>query len=218
MIFLSRITMDVSHLAPSMEQKWLDAPAYASHQWLWQLFPDQTKRQFLFRQETRSFGALFYLLSETEPVQHHNLFRVETKPFEPLILEGMLLSFSLRANPVVTRQGQRSDVMMDAKYHAKKAGIPPDQWWSVQQKAALAWLSRQGEQKGFQLPDKKTLVTAYQQPRFIRRSGEKAVSFGSVDFTGQLQVTEPALFLDTLKQGLGKSRAMGCGLLLVKRT
>ncbi|NBD01603.1 type I-E CRISPR-associated protein Cas6/Cse3/CasE [Atlantibacter hermannii] len=216
-MFLSRITLDVDRLVPSMEQKWQTAPAYASHQWLWQLFPNQTERQFLFRQEARKSGALFYVLSETAPLGHHNIFTVETKPFEPQIYEGLLLHFSLRANPVVTRQGIRSDVMMDAKYHAKKAGVAPEEWWQKQQEAACAWLIRQGERKGFCFPGEQELVVAYQSQRFIRRNGDKPISFSSVDFSGHLQVTDPSLFLETLKRGLGKSRAMGCGLLLVKR-
>ncbi|WP_225391738.1 type I-E CRISPR-associated protein Cas6/Cse3/CasE, partial [Escherichia coli] len=38
----------------------------------------------------------------------------------------------------------------------------------------------------------------------------------SVDYTGMLTVTDPGLFLQRLSQGYGKSRAFGCGLMLIK--
>lgn len=40
--------------------------------------------------------------------------------------------------------------------------------------------------------------------------------FSSVDYTGMLTVTDPGLFLQRLSQGYGKSRAFGCGLMLIK--
>lgn len=59
-MYLSRIQLRFNQLQPEMLKKWDAATPYASHQWLWQLFPDQEKRPFLFRQEAR--GGFFYAL------------------------------------------------------------------------------------------------------------------------------------------------------------
>lgn len=50
-MYLSRIQLRFNNLRPEMLAKWNSARPYASHQWLWQLFPEQELRQFLFREE-----------------------------------------------------------------------------------------------------------------------------------------------------------------------
>jgi CRISPR system Cascade subunit CasE len=220
-MFLSRITLDLARLPPVMLDKWLsEQQAYASHQWLWQLFPEEQERRYLFRQEPSVSQGVFYLLSEKRPQQQHNLFQIATKPYEPQLVKGMRLFFSLRANPVVTRQGKRSDVMMDAKFHAKRQGVPPSEWRTLQEQAAQRWLQEQGDRHGFRLmplAEDFTHVVSFQSQRLLRRDGEKPITFSTVDYAGYLTVTEPKLFLPALHAGLGKSKALGCGLLMIKR-
>ncbi|QBH96770.1 type I-E CRISPR-associated protein Cas6/Cse3/CasE [Limnobaculum zhutongyuii] len=216
-MFFSRVKLDLSLLDQPMWQKWLTAQPYASHQWLWQLFPQNDKRQFLFRHQASLSGAFFYVLSEQSPETHHNIFQIETKLFNPQLAVGMKLFFSLRANPVVTRGGKRSDILMDAKYHAKKQGIDREEWKPIQEAAALQWLKMQGERKGFQLNSDNCHVINYQQQKFVKPQCHKSIAFGSVDFEGELTVMEPALFQQMLIEGLGKSRSLGCGLMLIRR-
>jgi CRISPR system Cascade subunit CasE len=233
MMYLSRIQLSFNRLTPDMLKKWDSATPYASHQWLWQLFPQQDTRQFLFRQDDH---GCFYVLSAIPPLPQHGLFNIETKSFQPQLAEGVLLHFQLRANPVITRNNKRSDVMMDAKFQAKAKGVPQEQWWDLQQQAAQIWLEKQGEKYGFCLVKEEvddfalwaggenvenqtraTCVKAYQQHRFIRKSLEKQITFSSVDFEGILCITNLALFKQALFYGLGKSKALGCGMLMVKR-
>lgn len=229
-MYLSRIQLRLNQLQPEMLEKWNSATPYASHQWLWQLFPEHQTRQFLFRLEA---NGCFFMLSATPPLTQHALFLVQSKPFNPQLTNGLLLDFQLRANPVVTRNTKRSDVMMDAKHQAKSQGVPPIQWWELQQQAAQEWLERQGGQHGFRLIEPETYdwweedssqmqkrwtcVKAYQQHRFLRKSQEKPITFSSVDFAGTLCITDSALFEQALFSGLGKSKALGCGMLMVKR-
>lgn len=232
-MYLSRIQLLFECLTPDMLKKWNSATLYASHQWLWQLFPERETRQFLFRQDNH---GRFFMLSATPPLKQHDLFIIETKPFQPQLTEGAMLSFQLRANPVITRNNKRSDVMMDAKFQAKAKGIPQEQWWDLQQQAAQEWLVRQGEKHGFRLVKEEaddlalwageesaerlaraTCVKAYQQHRFLRKPLEKPITFSSVDFEGSLCITDVTLFEHGLFHGLGKSKALGCGMLMVKR-
>lgn len=62
-----------------------------------------------------------------------------------------------------------------------------------------------------------THVVSFQSQRLSRRNGEKPITFSTVDYAGYLTVTEPVLFLQALRSGLGKSKALGCGLLMIKR-
>ncbi len=216
-MFFSRVILDQNKLTPAMLQKWQHTSPYASHQWLWQLFPDQQERRFLFRHELTSSGACFYLLSDVAPRVDHNMFSVETKPFQPQLVEGMTLSFSLRVNPVVTRQGKRSDVMMDAKFQARKKGLEPAEYAALQLSAAKKWLRGQADKSGFLVNDTDVEVVSHQQQSCLRKTGERPVCFTSVDFSGRLRVTNAELFLATLRKGLGKSKGLGCGLLLIRR-
>jgi len=216
-MFFSRVMLDQNKLTPAMLQKWQHAQSYASHQWLWQLFPQQQERCFLFRQEPTSSGTCFYLLSDVAPQIDHNMFNVETKPFQPQFAEGMMLAFSLRANPVITRQGKRSDVMMDAKFQSRQKGLEPSEYAALQLNAAKQWLRGQGDKSGFFVNDTDVEVVSHQQQSCLRKTGERPVSFTSVDFSGRLRVTNAELFLATLRKGLGKSKGLGCGLLLIRR-
>ncbi|MEX0527087.1 type I-E CRISPR-associated protein Cas6/Cse3/CasE [Raoultella terrigena] len=232
-MYLSRIQLRFNNLQPEMLKKWDSARPYASHQWLWQLFPEQKERQFLFRQE--ECGG-FFMLSTTPPSTQHTLFLVETKSFSPQLTEGLVLDFQLRANPVITRNGKRSDVMMNAKHQAKANGVEQEKWWELQQQAAQDWLEMQGNQHGFRLlqpepddftqwagtesseiPTRYACVQAYQQHRFVRKAQDNPIAFSSVDFSGTLIITDALLFEEALFSGLGKSKAMGCGMLMVKR-
>ncbi|MBL7000104.1 MAG: type I-E CRISPR-associated protein Cas6/Cse3/CasE [Gammaproteobacteria bacterium] len=43
------------------------------------------------------------------------------------------------------------------------------------------------------------------------------VGFSAVDFTGVLTVTDVDLFKVALFNGIGRSKAFGCGMLLIRR-
>lgn len=126
------------------------------------------------------------------------------------------MCFSLRVNPVVTRNGRRSDVLMDAKFHAAD-GLAPDDIWQTQQQAAIDWLIRQGNTKGFELSSEQITVTGYQQHQLNKAKGNDSIRFSSVDMHGLLTVAAPDAFLAAIAHGFGKSKAMGCGLMLLKR-
>ena len=219
-MYFSRVTLKLNRLPYVMQQKMQNSGLYAIHQWLWQLFPNQEKRCFLFREERIGKGYQYYLLSEIAPLTNHELFLVETKPYQPKLTVGMKLIFSLRANPVVFKNGKRSDVMMNAKYLAKQQGL--DNEIKIRQnEAAINWLIKQSESRGFSLSttDGQQLdctVINYTQEQFIKKSNFKPITYSSVDYQGVLTVTDVDLFLNTIYQGVGKSKGFGCGLFLLK--
>ncbi|MBI0059634.1 MULTISPECIES: type I-E CRISPR-associated protein Cas6/Cse3/CasE [Gilliamella] len=219
-MYFSRVTLKLNRLPYVMQQKMQNSGLYAIHQWLWQLFPNQEKRCFLFREERIGKGYQYYLLSEIAPLTNHELFLIETKPYQPKLTVGMKLIFSLRANPVVFKNGKRSDVMMNAKYLAKQQGL--DNEIKIRQnEAAINWLIKQSESRGFSLSttDGQQLdctVINYTQEQFIKKSNFKPITYSSVDYQGVLTVTDVDLFLNTIYQGVGKSKGFGCGLFLLK--
>ncbi|ELY4376420.1 type I-E CRISPR-associated protein Cas6/Cse3/CasE [Cronobacter sakazakii] len=211
-MYLSKITLPTGRLTPERLMEMMARGEYVMHQWLWELFPGVAQRQYLYRRETLQNGFCFYLLSASAPERTHPLFEIQMRPFAPALDEGTTLRFSLRANPVVTRNGKRHDVLMNAKrewqLNQKQGAL-----WTMQEQAALAWLDAQGEKSGFRLSQ--ACVAAYRQQQVVKKRGE-LIQFSTVDYEGALIVTDPARFIARLHEGFGKCRAFGCGLMLIK--
>lgn len=211
-MYLSRITLHTQALSPSQLLHLVERGEYVMHQWLWELFPGGKERQFLYRREELQGAFRFFVLSPERPAASE-IFDVQTRPFAPALSRGQTLRFSLRANPTICKNGKRHDLLMEAKRQFKAQGEAGGSW-PYQQQAALDWLTRQGEQNGFTL--RETSVDAYRQQQIRRKNSRQMIQFSSVDYSGTLVVNEPALFLQRLAQGYGKSRAFGCGMMLIK--
>lgn len=205
---------------------------YAEHQWLWQFFPnsEEKSRDFIFRRHALEKIPRFYVVSQRPPTAFSEAWQVQSRSYDPQLLEGQRLSFQLCANPVVTKKNdagksQRHDVVMQAKKQllaergfnaeAKWKDLPDEDCkpllYELVQKSCIDWLQSRTSNHGFTLID--ASVDAYEQ----NRAGKRDIRFSTVDFSGDLLVTDPELFQQALFNGLGHAKAFGCGLLLVKR-
>ena len=72
-----------------------------AHSLVWALFADKPDRHrdFLWREVQ---PGEFLILAPRPPVDRHDLFSLECKPFVPVLRTGQSLGFDLRANPVVS--------------------------------------------------------------------------------------------------------------------
>lgn len=125
---VSQNIRELSHLHHTLRGN-----GYSVHQLLWDLFPGERERSFLFREEIAGEqiphykGArgepIYYIISQYQPTKENPLFVAESKPYEPRLAIGDRLSFKLRANPTIARKetgkknSVRHDVVMDAQYH-----------------------------------------------------------------------------------------------------
>ncbi|EHC9773529.1 type I-E CRISPR-associated protein Cas6/Cse3/CasE [Salmonella enterica subsp. diarizonae serovar 50:z:-] len=211
-MYLSRITLYTAQLVPSQLLHLVERGEYVMHQWLWEFFPGGKERQFLYRREELQGAFRFFVLSQERPAESA-IFDVQCRPFAPELSVGQILRFTLRANPTICKAGKRHDLLMEAKRQVKTQPDSRD-IWTYQQQAALEWLSRQAEQNGFSL--REASVDAYRQQQIRREKSRQMIQFSSVDYAGVLVVNNPVLFLQRLVQGYGKSRAFGCGMMLIK--
>lgn len=208
---------------------------YAEHQWLWQFFPSASdqQRDFIFCRHEQGSLPRFYVVSQREPIAFDDAWQVQTRSYTPALLEGQRLSFQLCANPVVTKKNasgksQRHDVVMQAKKQLlAEQGLGSEAKWKewqteenkpllyeLVQNTCLAWLQARATKHGFEVVH--ASVDAYQQIK-AKKPGERNIEFSTVDFSGELCVTDPQLFQHVLLNGLGHAKAFGCGLLLVKK-
>ncbi|ABW68791.1 CRISPR-associated protein, Cse3 family [Desulfosudis oleivorans Hxd3] len=263
---------------------------YNIHRLLWDLFPGQKQRNFLYREEIarEQLGyqggargeSLYYLVSSSAPSSQSPFFAVETRRYEPQLQPDEALRFELRANPVVTKNGKKHDVVMDAQQTFLKLlceelgllshlqGTPEkkeyknvllthggqrldsrltdlldgdyryaerlDQKLTPREKLEWAlraeidntldeWMAKQGKQNGFTIVkdthgNLKLQNSAYQWHALTGKAAKgKKSGFSAVDFTGDLVVSDVEAFKKSLFNGIGRSKAFGCGLMLVKR-
>jgi len=238
--YFSRVRIKPGALRSVLKQT---GDAYREHALVWKLFPgDDKPRDFLFRADADEQGVpIYYIVSQRSPKAFSEAWQVQSRAYDPQLKEGQCLSFHLRANPTVTKKSndgksQRHDVVMQAKKQLlSEHGFSKEAKWvdwkdeskkpllyELVQKHCAAWLSGVGGKNGFEIsltaddePQHKLQIDAYEQSKAVKR--DHNIRFSTVDFSGELLVTNPALFQQVLFNGIGHAKAFGCGLLLVRR-
>lgn len=249
-MYFNQITAQLSHLHADelvallhdpRYQGWSKQGLYDEHQWLWTFFPDVAagERPFLFRRTLLSDADLiafdlaktcYYVVSSQVPVSPNALWRVQSKPYAPVINEGDVFAFDVRVNPIVTRNKKRFDVVMDAKTQlAKQHGFAswkamgkhkPDQpLYDFAYEASLKWMTERSDCNGFRLINDSFGVESYRSPTNSQRYKQSAKEplISTIDLNGRLQVTDVEKFTLLLQLGLGPAKAFGCGLVMIRR-
>jgi CRISPR system Cascade subunit CasE len=236
-LFLSRAVLrreaPVAALAPILLPADGDTRINTTHRLVWSLFADapERSRDFLWRDESAGGGRLgqhFYILSARPPEDRIALFDIESRRFEPQLAKGSRLRFSLRANPTVAakqagaKRGKRIDPVARELAKLSKDERAARRY-EITTQVGQSWLAKQGERAGFLLPPD----PATGRPRVSvdgtswrvvpRGKSHSPMSFGVLDFEGELEVSDPDAFLTALPQGFGKAKAFGCGLMLIRR-
>ncbi len=198
------------------------------HQMIWDLFdnaPEQ-KRDFLYRHEDPKSGLPFYyLLSARLPKNNPIAADIQTREYRPTLRANDRLQFSLRANAVVTRKAgdtgkrriRRDIIEAKVDEYKQRFDNPSDRPSPavIHQEAAQVWLERRGKQLGFSLES--LMVDNHRFYEVKKPSDDNVRRFTSIDLYGRLLVEDPKFLVAALMTGLGRAKAFGCGLLLVRR-
>lgn len=224
-MYFSRITLPSNVRQTSDPWEIFQSP-YTLHQSIWEMFSDNVdrKRDFIYRLDKQGIRPVVYAVSSRLPDQGSEVWNVESKPYSPKIKQGTRLSFMLRANPVVSKRDEnnkqhRHDVVMEFKSCLKAKKLPKREMptmTAIAQEAGRNWLAARAEANGFFVQSDDIRADGYRQERFAKRGGRQ-IRYSTLDFLGQLTVTEPDIFLDKLFKGIGPAKGFGCGLMLVKR-
>lgn len=229
-MYLSSVRLDLNCLTRAELFDVLEGGAYTAHQLLWRLFPglSRDQRPFIFRQEMeedstgRGSGLPRFYVGSDRPPEAMEGFEIQCKPFTPQLAQGERLAFRLRANPTVAKpmgHGQRShraDVLMNARQPFPKGERTSSACVEAMDVAARDWLNRRAESCGFTLPVAPE-VGAYRQHTLSKKDQGKPIRYSSVDYEGLLEVADPEQLKHTLQTGIGRAKAFGCGLLLLRR-
>ena len=132
----------------------------------------------------------------------------DTRNYDTLlqrIVEGNVWKFRLKANPVQSSMTDKDKMTGRGKVHAH-----------VTQEQQRAWLQKRSEKWGFMLHDDSFDVVHTQWEKFPKsRKGGKEITLRTATFEGSLTVANAEQFKETLKRGIGKAKAYGCGLITV---
>ena len=99
--------------------------------------------------------------------------------------------------------------------------------WAIKARIDMAledWFKKQGERCGFELVVDGYGLNKLQNSAYLwhglpakaQKKGDKS-GFSAVDFMGELCITDSAKFEQALFQGIGRAKAFGCGLLMIRR-
>jgi CRISPR system Cascade subunit CasE len=207
------------------------AVADAGHSLVWTLFPpDKTDREFLYRQTKPDE---FLILSRVVPHDEVGIWHLSMKDYAPDLVAGDRLGFSLRADIQISTP-PIGDGPKRGRGTREPLHVAARRLEVAREVLARDWIASQLDHHGARLltipasgdpardPDKSDAPARDQLQIRIEKQlrlsgGSKSGSLQPVQFDGALEVTDPATFTSVLTSGLGRSRAYGCGLLLVRR-
>lgn len=185
----------------------------------------------LYRLETNARTGVTVILAQsgTEPDWSHlptdYLLEVENNPScKPIaamyesLRQGTRLIFCLRANP--TRR-------VSEKCTTERSGKAGKRVELYHEEDQIAWLQRKATAAGFRVlnlrlnadvpnvrarPENKLIGW---RSRDATENEKRRLSFGSVLFDGELEITDATAFRQALAQGIGSGKAYGFGLLSI---
>lgn len=239
-MYLSKITYSPDHRAAMVKQLTQNRNLFHEHKMIWNLMPKdaQAKRDFLYLRDDSNTFPFYYLLSKRQPGDVPEYLQVQSKEFSPKLNAGDRCHFTLRANAVVTRKTnsnnnkrlRRDIIESKADQYKQQFPNPADRPSSaiIHNEAGQEWLQKRGETCGFKVSE--LLVSNHQFHDTKKPSDKNSRHFTSLDFQGRLEITDSDLFLKQLyfgepsenqsteiNRGLGRSKAFGCGLMLIRK-
>ncbi len=221
-----RIRIDLARMHKSLKTHRLPPNAsddgYRVHAYLQEVFDGAAPTPFrVLEAQGRALDVLAY---GSQSLSAGNGVDVAMKAMPNDFQTGSLFRFSLVACPVVR--------MASAGPHHKKGAeidvFLRDCWKSGAQESLnrsevySSWLGQRFEsQGGAELLSSQ--VTGYRRTRLLRKTQARdrrshQADKPAVDFEGTIRVRDSSLFSSLLARGIGRHRAFGFGMLLIKRS
>lgn len=172
---------------------------YTLHKIVYSLFPKEgeKERDFLFAYKGGSFSEKdIIILSEDKPLIS-DVGEISSKEIPTEFLQQDYYGFEVQMNPV---------------YKDNKTGKVVAIRGSDKE-ALTAWFLKKSSSFGFEV--QKDSFSIGNTDVITFKKDEKTVTLGKAVFTGRLRVTDRELFINSFKNGLGKGKAFGFGLLQI---
>jgi len=238
---LLRLQPDPTVLAPWATRHRLLSPdgdyGYALHALLSETFGELAPKPFHYLGGRQ--GLLAYTSADLEMLRLNaslappdvaralGLDNLDARAFPSAWQKGQRLGFEVRVRPIVrSKDGREMDAFLHAVEGAVAAGQLAGNGSSAQRTAIYAdWLAKQFDVDGAaQIAE--AHLDSFRLTRVLRKAGsgdngkrQTTNNAGpDVVFKGQLQVGDPPAFNRLLARGIGRHRAFGFGMLLLRPT
>lgn len=222
---LSRVHLRLQRGGTDAERR--STAPYLVHQSVADLFGDREDRPYLYRVTAEWPGGREILVLSTVPPMtpaemvsppHRKVVRVESRPYCPHLVVGQRLDFEIRINAttlVSNHLGERGASRTNTKQRK-------DVWEAVWQGDRRTPLTPAEVYRGYlarKLEGLADIIELHvlERGEIQARRGDVAqpIRFVAANLVGRLTVVDPVRFLHLVVAGMGRSKAFGCGLLLV---
>lgn len=209
-MYLSRVKIDIDNRRKTKDLDHLGA----YHSWVEESFPVDLKAGKRSRKLWRidHIGDVSYLLvlSSVRPdlkkLEKYGVANsAETKDYDVLLNKlraGDKLRFRVVLNPIVS--------LSEGKRSRRRGRVIP----LVTADQQLQYLKQRSEQNGFSISDQELMVIG-RSFEILKHKKQKPLKICKAAFEGFLTIEDLNLFKAVLKNGLGKKKAYGFGLLTV---
>ena len=130
---------------------------------------------------------------------------------------GKRLGFDLRLRPVIrkARGSGREEAEVDA-FQAVAETFPPNQMTLTRERVYTQWLADRLGKRGAALDLDTVSLVSFQRTRAHRKLHRRHIEGPDAVMQGVFTVTDPNAFAAMLRQGIGRHRAYGYGMLLLR--
>ena len=207
-------------------------PGFAMHCLLVESFGDNAPKPFRIsmpRGRSRTYGTLYgYSYSGVEelrmaaltfacPLQSQVLpaSRIDGKPMPTSWRKGLRLGFEILIRPVVrcARGSENAGRERDA-FQAEAERHPKGRMKRNREEVYSNWLSDRLGRRGARLEEARLI--SFQRVRVVRKLRWPASEGPEAVMRGSIIVTEPSQFTDLVARGIGRHRAYGYGMVLLR--
>lgn len=184
----------------------------AFHNWVERSFPEEIEQSERTRKLWRidQLRGKQYLLvvspnqPDLETLENYGVVgSAKTKPYNNFLnrLEnGMTVRFKATLNPVISLY-QGPD---------QRGRVVP----CLSEADQIQYLIDRSEKNGFVLAPEDFIITD-KGFETLKKSGKKDIKINKVTYEGVLTISDEDIFRTTLKEGIGKKKAYGCGMMTV---
>jgi len=189
MLYLSKISVSCENSLPNN--------VVDVHKLIKSVLPNPSKRE-LFRIEPinpKSFSKDIIVQTQDRPAWeklNSPDIQVKSKSISPVFDKGQVFKFRLRGNPTKDENGIR---------RIRRALLTKDE--------QLTWISRKATENGFSIKE----AQVSNEPLIKAQHKEQCLIIKPALFEGTLEITDVKLFNNAFLNGIGHSKAFGCGLL-----
>lgn len=220
-MYISKISLNKENCSVQNVIKIVNQGYYKEHQLIWKFFNYENSRKFLFRKNDDNGWPEFIVLSEHIPHQLENeQWLVQTKEFTPEFNEQDKVYLHIRLNPIVEINNKKHCPIN----HFKKQNPDWKNNFSNQDiinNEIYNWFIKRTEDNksiGIKPYNKNSfLVSNYIKHTDFKIKTQQKICFNTVDVSGYFVITNSDIFKQKLLSGIGSSKSMGCGLILITK-